>query len=66
MDEADVIAEAARSAGVEPETAREVLEAAAAARSKEALKRAQAALTPPPDAGRTGFFPAFRRRRHPL
>jgi hypothetical protein len=61
MDDPEVIERAARSAGVDPETAKEVLDAAEQARGEQALRRARVALTPPPDAGRTGFFPGFRR-----
>jgi len=53
MDESEVTEEPARSTGGDSaEKAKEVL---------DALKKARVALAPPPDAGRTGFFPSFRR-----
>jgi hypothetical protein len=63
VEDPEVIAAAAREAGDEPEPPRDVDEAAQEARFEEAFRHAQAALSPPPDAERTGLFPSFRRRR---
>ncbi|HWC86798.1 MAG TPA: hypothetical protein VG388_09685 [Solirubrobacteraceae bacterium] len=61
-EESDVIREAARSAGLGPGQAKDVLDLAETVRAKEAAEKAKRPPGAPRPRRRTGFFAALRRR----
>jgi hypothetical protein len=63
VDEAEVIREAARSAGLDPKKTKDVLDLMDQVRAKDARKRAKSGSRVPPGQAPTGLLAGWRRQR---